>query len=84
VLKKENNNVLDHKQKLQTIDFTTKTWQKEKENDLKRCQSVKQTKFQGRLDQMGVLHGELQKQAMASGGCIPNTETTPIPLVSRL
>jgi hypothetical protein len=25
VLKKENNNVLDHKQKLQTIDFTTKT-----------------------------------------------------------
>jgi hypothetical protein len=55
VLKKKNN-VQDHKQKLQTG----------KENDLKRCQSAKQTKFQGGLDQMGVLHGKLQKQVVAN------------------
>jgi hypothetical protein len=33
---------------------------------------------------MGVLHRELQKQATANGGCVPNPGTTLIPLVSKL
>jgi hypothetical protein len=79
---KEKTNCLDHQRKLQTIEFTAKTRQEGKENDMKRRQSAKQTKFQGGSDQMGLLHGELKKQAAGNGGCVPNPGTTPIPLVS--
>jgi hypothetical protein len=33
---------------------------------------------------MGVLHGQLHKQAVANGAYVPNPGTTVIPLVSRL
>jgi hypothetical protein len=79
---KEKTNCLDHQRKLQTIEFTAKRRQEGKENDMKRRQSAKQTKFQGGSDQMGLLHGKLKKQAAGNGGCIPNPGTTPIPLVS--
>jgi hypothetical protein len=82
---KEKMNVMEHKRKLAIIQYTPLTRKKGKEDELKWKQEGKKNKFQGGSNQIvGVLHGELQKQAMANGGYVPNPGTTILPLVSTL
>lgn len=81
---KEQTNQMDHKRKLETIEFTATTRQQGKESELNRKQKAKQGKMQVGADQMGVLHGELRKQVASNGGTVPNPGTTPLPMVSVL
>jgi len=73
-------NEMEHKHKLETIEFVATT--RGKEEDVIRKERVKQGKLKIGSKQMGVLHGELRKQVAANGGTVPNPGTTPLPMVS--
>jgi hypothetical protein len=79
---KEQTNVLEHKRKLKTIAFTARARQSGKAKESKRKLDAKMKKFQGGTDDMGVLHGELRKQNIVNGGCVPNPGTTSLTEVS--
>jgi hypothetical protein len=72
----------DHDRKLKTIEFTASTHQRGKAKEQKRKEDAKLKRFQGRSEEMGVLHGELRKQNAENGGCIPNPGMTPMSEVS--
>jgi streptomycin 6-kinase len=69
---KEQPNVLDHERKLKMIQFTASMHQGKKSQEQKRKQDAKLKKFQGRTEEIGVLHGDLHKQNTVNGGCVPN------------
>jgi hypothetical protein len=81
---KERTNVLDHERKLKTIEFTAKTRQSSKAKEVKRKQDAKLKKFQGGIDDIGALHGEMCKQNIVNGGCVPSPGTTSLTEVSFL
>jgi hypothetical protein len=54
ILKNQSNHQ-EHKRKLRAIQLTAKTQQKGKDDDVKRHHCVKQKKFQGGSNQMGLL-----------------------------
>jgi hypothetical protein len=75
---KEWTNMLDHKHKLKTIEFTTNICQTRKAEEVKRKQDAKLKKFQGgTTDDMGVLHGELHKQNTMNGDVYPTLVRLP-------
>jgi hypothetical protein len=56
---------MDHKRKLKIIKFAASTWQKGKEHyELLQKKQAMKGKLQVGLDQMGVLHGELQEHVI--------------------
>ena len=79
---REQTNLKEHERKLKTIEFTARTRQSSKAKEIKRKQDAKLKRFQGGMDDMGVLHGELRKQNIVNGGCVPNPGTTSLTEVS--